>query len=275
MINQVNLTSITLAINKTITVNNYWFNKLGTRVIACLDSRAFSRPTIRHVECRLLLAESSKSDRCEKCTMYRKTLNKALSRKRQDLNTDAPHSHTNHRYLSSPEKVAKIKQLQHTNRMSQKRIVRLTQRFEELTARSGVCLDDGMSNDLKTIIKEEDKSVLELYPKDSFLYLFWQHQKEALSKNPKGMRWHPLMIRWCLFLRHQSSKAYDGLRDSGIALPSQRTLRDYTHHCKAATGFSKEVDEQLVLASRILTCDKWQTYVVVLVDEMYIRYGKY
>ena len=75
--------------------------------------------------------------------------------------------------------------------MSQKRIVRLTKTFEELTARSGVCLDDGMSNYLKTIIKEEDKSVLELYPKDSFLYLFWQHQKEALSKTPKGMRWHP------------------------------------------------------------------------------------
>ena len=147
----------------------------------------------------------------------------------------------------------------------------MTRKIEEVTAKNGVSLDDGMSDDLKTIIIEEEKGVLEQYPKDSFLHLFWQHQKEALSKNPKGMRWHPMMIRWCLYLRHQSNKAYDVLRESGIALPSQRTLRDYTHCCKAATGFSKDVDQQLVLASRILTCEEWQKYVFVLVDEMYIR----
>ena len=42
------------------------------------------------------------------------------------------------------------------------------------------------------------------------------------------------MIRWCLYLRHQSNKAYDALRETGIALPSQRTLRDYTHSCNGS-----------------------------------------
>jgi hypothetical protein len=87
--------------------------------------------------------------------------------------------------------------------MSQKRIARLTQKIEETMAKNGVCLDDGMSDDLKTIITEEEKGVLEQHSKDSFLHLFWQHQK-ALSKKLKGMRWHPMMIRWCLYLRHQS-----------------------------------------------------------------------
>ena len=88
-----------------------------------------------------------------------------------------------------------------------------------------------------------------------------------------GMRWHPMMVRWCLYLRHQSNKAYSTLRDSGIALPSERTLRDYTHFCKAQTGFSSEVDHQLILASKVLSCEKWKNYVVILVDEMYIRYS--
>ena len=159
--------------------------------------------------------------------------------------------------------------------MVQKRITRLTTKMEELTANSGVNLDDDLNDDLiKTMMTEEEKSVLEQHPEGSFLHLFWKHQKEALCRNPKGMRWHPMMIRWCLYLRHQSSKAYDVLRESSIALPSQRTLRDYTHCCKAASGFSKDVDQQLVLASRILTCEEWQKYVVVLVDEMYIRYAK-
>ena len=79
------------------------------------------------------------------------------------------------------------------------------------------------------------------------------------------------MIRWCLYLRHQSSKAYETLRDTGISLLSQRTLRDYTYSCKAATGFSSEVDQQLILASRVLVCEEWKKYVVLLADEMYIR----
>ena len=64
-----------------------------------------------------------------------------------------------------------------TNMMAHKRIARLTKGFEELTNKNGVCLDDAMGEDLKTIIKEEEKSVLEQYPMNSFLHLFWQHQK--------------------------------------------------------------------------------------------------
>ena len=38
------------------------------------------------------------------------------------------------------------------------------------------------------------------------------------------------LCRWCLYLRHLSSSAYELLRDSGVVkLPSQRTLRDCTH----------------------------------------------
>lgn len=40
---------------------------------------------------------------------------------------------------------------------------------------------------------------------------------------------HPMMVKWCVYLWHQSSKAYDTLKESGyILLPSQCTLRDYT-----------------------------------------------
>ena len=76
------------------------------------------------------------------------------------------------------------------------------------------------------------------------------------------------MIRLCLYLCHQSSKAYETLRDSGIALPSQRTLIDYTYSFKAATGFSSGVDQQLILESQVLVCEEWKRYVVF---EIYIR----
>jgi len=45
------------------------------------------------------------------------------------------------------------------------------------------------------------------------------------------MKWHPLVIKWSLYLRHLSGKAYELLRKTGyIKLPSQRTLHDYTHY---------------------------------------------
>ena len=34
-------------------------------------------------------------------------------------------------------------------------------------------------------------------------------------------------------------------------------------------GFSSSVDQQLLLASKVLTCNGWEKYVVVLVDEMH------
>ena len=62
------------------------------------------------------------------------------------------------------------------------------------------------------------------------------------------------MIKWALYLRHLSSKAYETMRKSGvIVLPSQRTLRDYTHFVQSRLGFSDEVDEQLVDAAKVTT----------------------
>ena len=63
---------------------------------------------------------------------------------------------------------------------------------------------------------------------------FWDHQRQAAKTHRKWMRWH-------LYFRHQSSKAYETLRDSGNCPPSQRTPRDYTYVCKAATGYSRGV----------------------------------
>ena len=63
------------------------------------------------------------------------------------------------------------------------------------------------------------------------------------------------MIRWCLYLRHLSGSAYELIRESGkIKLPSQRTLRDYTYITKAKAGFSSDVDEQLMKASKLDLC---------------------
>ena len=83
------------------------------------------------------------------------------------------------------------------------------------------------------------------YPEDSFLRLFWKQQVQAANENEYcKMRWHPMMIRWCLYLNSKSTTGYEALRKV-ITLPSTRTLRDYTHFYKPSLGFQVEVEKQL------------------------------
>lgn len=178
-----------------------------------------------------------------------------------------------YRYLSKPEMVGRLHDLQHQNRLAKLRIDRLKERLSSVIANHSIVLDESTSKDMEEIMEEEEEQVTKNFCEGSFQQIFWQQQKEAASKSDKrGLRWHPLIIKWCLYLRHQSGKAYETLRDSGVLqLPSQRTLRDYSNCVKARAGFSVEVDRQLIQAAHLTTCQEWKKLVILLLDEMYIR----
>ena len=79
------------------------------------------------------------------------------------------------------------------------------------------------------------------------------------------------MIRWCIYLHHQSSKEYETLCNSGyIHLSLQRTLHDYTNCVKASSGFSAEVDKQLYGAASLGSCKEYEKFVLILLDEMHV-----
>ena len=80
------------------------------------------------------------------------------------------------------------------------------------------------------------------------------------------------MIRWCLNLKLLSSAAYHSLRTSGfIKLPSERTLRDYTHFIKPKAGFSSELDQLLADELLVETLPDWKRHVVLVLDEVKIK----
>ena len=87
----------------------------------------------------------------------------------------------------------------------------------------------------------------------SFRRLFWEEQfRVAKTSDPRHMRWHFLIVRWCLNLKLLSSAAYHAARTAGfIKLPSERTLRDYTHYFKHRAGFQQEVNQQLMKESKV------------------------
>ena len=84
------------------------------------------------------------------------------------------------------------------------------------------------------------------------------------------MRWHPLIIKWCLYLRHLSGKVYETLRQSGVLrLPSQRTLHDHTTYSTTRNGFLFEIDQHLVNVADLSR--DLHKYVILVIDEVHMK----
>lgn len=230
--------------------------------------------TIRHVNCSLLLEGSAC---CNNCKKYRKnTLNKLLHRlnNRATQNKENISSHVNHRFMDSESKTLRIKALQTEVLRKTKALNRMEKILHEEIQKECIPVDDMLHADLLTIMNQhgplpdgDDQHI------HDFKEIFWKQQRQAFAKkNPKSIRWHPLVVKWCLYLHHKSSGAYETLRNSGlIRLPSGRTLRDYRHFAPVSTGLSSAVDQQLRdLAQKTSPLAK---YTVILIDEMYVKEG--
>ena len=166
--------------------------------------------------------------------------------------------------------------LLHSQLRSKTRMLQLLrQNIQKNYQREAIVIEKTTSDELAAMLTAHATSVKEKYGAESFPGVFWEQQLSAASKkNARSIRWHPLIIKWCLYLHHKSSGAYNMLRDSGILqLPSGRTLRDYRHFARAKTGFSYDYDKQLIeLAQK--TKPTWLSqYLILLIDEMYVKEG--
>ena len=196
-----------------------------------------------------------------------------LSQSQKDTDRTKPQSHTNIRYLSTPEKDIRLQRLHNQARVQQQKIKRLRSILEEAIQERAIQVDEPLHSDLAAVVVEESNTIKKTFSENSFARIFWENQERALShQDGRQMRWDPLMIRWCLYLRHLSGRSYEMVRESGvIKLPSQRTLRDYTHHIHAGVGFSAETDRHLMTAARMGEAPEREKYVFLVMDEMHIK----
>ena len=246
----------------------------GSMVVAYVDSQCQPHPTLRHTKCELLLGSGASSKRCSVCETHRKVLNVLVNRhEKATPNSRAAHdSRANYRYLNTPEKVQRLQEMRTVKNRTQTQLDRIKVQLQKVVEEEGVEVTEELHSDLKQIVSSHDSQVTATTQPDSFQKIFWEQQQKALSSSKKGMRWHPLMIKWCLYLKHLSSKAYETLRESGcVVLPSQRTLRDYTHHLKSTSGFSDEVDVQITSAAKIDKAKEYEKCIALVMDEMYVK----
>ena len=206
--------------------------------------------------------------------MLNRMLHRVLNEQGKDQDRAASDSHTNYRYLTSDDMCERLKRMHQEVVCSRRDVEKLKKRVEALIEERGTTVEDDLDNHLTQIMTTKSKEVESMFEEGTFGRVFWEAQKRAWSvKKLSAMRWDPVIIRWCLYLRHLAgSSAYEMLRESGaIKLPSQRTLRDYTYYTKTKSGFGDDVDWQLMEAVQIRTCPEREKYVALIMDEMHIK----
>ena len=194
-----------------------------------------------------------------------------MSRQEKKVDPCTASSHVNFRYLNTPEKLLRMRNLAQVVHAKGKVIADLKKKVNSIMKAESVMVDSSTHSDLLAIMSAQKDTGTE----DTFSSVFWRHQLKAAKLSQKnGMRWHPAMIRWCLYLHHRSSGCYATLRNSGVfTLPSERTLRDYRHCFNANVGFSASNDHQLCEAVKGHKPSDLAKYVTVVIDEMYIKAG--
>lgn len=143
--------------------------------------------TIRCTACYVLLPATD--IQCAKCTGYRKLLNSMLHKHYQTSDDSTnPGSHTNYRYLNTPEKNDRMRYLRSRARVSLQQTRRITKCLQERIEHTGIQVDDALHDDLSTTMHMEETTseIQEQYPPGSFPQIFWDQQQQASRlKNAK------------------------------------------------------------------------------------------
>jgi hypothetical protein len=232
-------------------------------------------------KCQLIALEAFKGNRCHACIALRKRLlMKQLRAKKKSSHTDFTRSKRRNSYLSSPLKRDKLKQL------ARKRIGLLRQvsslrcklalyekKSQDLIEAEGIRLTDNDCDVMLELARECKATVVSDFQPESFQQIFLEQQiKYNTLKTKASMRWHPAIIRWCLFVRSKSAKAYDGIR-AYLHLPTSRTLYDYTHYTEHGLGINPKTVKQLIDQARKEGCldVNHKSFVGILQDEVKIK----
>jgi hypothetical protein len=198
--------------------------------------------TFRSTSCHRLV--NQRKWRCAECSK----LYHPLRRRLQSADVDVPHAFTNNKCLSEVQRLKKLEDQRKEIDKTRKKLARLRSAMHDLIEKQSVLVDEALSKDLTSILKDSDITPAQ--------HIFLQEQvKASPQKNMVGMRWHPTMIRLALALHLTSPAAYELMRETGmVRLPSSRTLFDYSHACVVKDGIDTVVLD--TLTERVMKVEK-------------------
>ena len=185
----------------------------------------------RSKDCHLMCEKEVGEGACPQCLEYlvssRKTIKAKERRLSKPANVKAPVSKTD------PERIKLTLQEQ---RLKCAELERELNEMRAAIVKTNIEVDHELSNDFTKILNEADDKIT------PFMSLFWQQQKKLFSSSHTGVRYHPMIIRFCLSLAAESPSCYEELRNSKVlVLPKQRRLKDYRNAIRPQHGFQEEI----------------------------------
>ncbi|XP_022780188.1 uncharacterized protein LOC111321541 [Stylophora pistillata] len=206
--------------------------------------------------CELLCEDSNQQ--CMPCSKFSHAVGKTNRSKLKKLSEPA--------HINSPVSQTPPERIKLALQMQRLKCAELDQQLNEMMAEiknSSIEAAHELSKDLTSILGKTNARI------SPFMELFWQQQKKMFSSSATGVRFHPMIVRYCLSLAAKSPSCYEELRNSGIlVLPSQRTLRDYRNFIRPKRGFHESFLQELKEMTD--TYFDVQRYIVLLFDEMKI-----
>ena len=154
---------------------------------------------VRHKDCLYFVEKDVQL--CKACADYANNRLSVFRWREENLEPEekkrrtSDSSHVNYRYLSKEELVERLTNIQ---KKKKEVICKLTQANEKIKERinvQGVGVNDEQHGVLQDIITSPESKFE--FDEETPQWLLWQQQKlQASKKNSKGMRWHPLIIRY-------------------------------------------------------------------------------
>lgn len=151
------------------------------------------RDVIRTTSCHLLVVEDK--DRCNNCSQYRKQLNLYKDRLVKREKAESILKNTLISTFSRAETEKQYLNLQKKKRAIAKSEKKLHERIERMVEWESIALDEESDMLIEEVISKSDK----YFDKDSPQYLLCEKQRKQLGLKRKSfMKWHSVVIRWCL-----------------------------------------------------------------------------
>ena len=116
--------------------------------MAVIDDKG-EQATVRHTNCEILV---SGKVRCAVCTTYRHSLSSQVIQHSRRTIQVSLHSHTNNRYLRSPELRLKLTLPQKSRRNMQKKINHLKEKLQVAADEKGMLLNEADHDDFKKLL---------------------------------------------------------------------------------------------------------------------------
>ena len=190
-------------------------------------------------------------DTCQECVLQNKTFEnkkqKKLKRKSDAMKLpaklNAPIS------LTSPQR---LKLTLQNYRFENKQLKDEIKKMDDAITTSSYEISPELNSDMVSIMNGS-RNV------SPSMKLFWDEQQKYIATAGKEIRYHPMIIRYCLTLASKSPSACDDIRydekngTGFLILPSRRRLRDYKNYIKPQQGFNKIIIEELKLKIREFT----------------------